>query len=64
VLLGLVASAGSAKLIEPMLFGTRPLDPTVFVAAIATLLVIAALACAVPAWSASRIDPRQALRSE
>ncbi|HEY6845640.1 MAG TPA: FtsX-like permease family protein [Terracidiphilus sp.] len=64
LLLGLLASAGSVKLIESMLFGTRPFDPTVFVAVIATLLVVVALACAIPAWRASRLNPIQTLRTE
>ena len=62
--LGLAASAGALRLIQSMLYGTRPLDPAIFVAVAAILLVVAALACLVPAWSASRIDPMQALRTE
>ena len=62
--LGLAASAGAVRLIQSMLYGTRPLDPAIFAAVAATLLVVAALACLVPAWRASRIDPMQALRTE
>jgi predicted permease len=64
LLLGLAAGAGSVKLIESMLFGTRPFDPIVFAVVSATLLAVAALACAMPAWRASRLDPMQALRTE
>jgi ABC-type antimicrobial peptide transport system permease subunit len=64
LLLGLAASAGSVKLIESMLYGTRPFDPAVFSAVSAMLFVVAALACAMPAWRASRLDPMLALRTE
>jgi ABC-type antimicrobial peptide transport system permease subunit len=60
----LAASAESVKLIEAMLFGTRPFDPAVFGAASSTLLAVAALSCAIPAWRASRLHPVQALRME
>ena len=64
LLLGLVESAATVKLIKTMLYGTRPFDPAIFVAVSATLLAVAALACAVPAWRASRLDPMWALRAE
>ena len=64
LVLGLAVSAGAVRLIQSMLYGTRPLDPAIFAAVAATLLVVAALACLVPAWRASRIDPMQALRTE
>jgi predicted permease len=64
LVLGLMASAGGVRLIESMLYGTRPLDPAVFAVVAATLLTVAAAACVVPAWKASRIDPMQALRNE
>jgi len=64
LVLGLAASAGAARLIQSMLYGTQPLDPEVFAAVAATLLAVAALACLIPAWRASRIDPVQALRME
>ena len=64
LVLGLVASAASVRLIRSMLYDTQPLDPAVFVSVSATLLVVAGLACLLPAWKASRLDPMQALRTE
>jgi putative ABC transport system permease protein len=64
LVLGFAVSAGAVRLIESMLYGTQPLDPAIFAAVAATLLTVAALACLVPAWRASRIDPIQALRTE
>jgi putative ABC transport system permease protein len=62
--LGAAASAGITQLIRSMLYDTRPLDPTVYIAVTFTLLMIATLACMIPAWRASRLDPMQALRAE
>jgi putative ABC transport system permease protein len=61
---GLVISVGVARLIRSMLYGTQPLDPGVFGTVAATLLLVAALACMIPAWRASRLDPMKALRTE
>jgi predicted permease len=64
LVLGLAASVAAAKEIASMLYGTEPLDAAVFAGVSGTLLVVAALACLVPAWRASRLDPMQALRTE
>jgi len=64
LVLGLGASAGTAHLTQSMLYETKPLDPAIFAAVAATLLGVAVLACTIPAWRASRIDPMQALRTE
>jgi len=61
---GIAASAAATRAIQSMLYGTKPLDPIVFVAVAATLTGVATLACLVPAWRASRLDPMQALRAE
>jgi putative ABC transport system permease protein len=62
--LGLGGSAAVVRLIRTMLYDTKPLDPSVFAAVAAILLVVAAMACLAPAWRASRLDPMQALRAE
>jgi putative ABC transport system permease protein len=64
LLAGLIGSAAVAKLMRSMLYGTEPWDPAIFLAVSGILLAVAALACALPAWRASRLNPMQALRVE
>lgn len=61
---GIFASAAATRVSQSMLYGAKPLDPLVFGAVAATLAGVATLACLVPAWRASRLDPIQALRTE
>jgi putative ABC transport system permease protein len=62
--LGIAGSIGASQLIRSMLYGTRPLDPSVFLGVAAILLCVACAACLIPAWRASRLDPMTALRAE
>jgi len=64
LLLGLGASAITVRLIRSMLYQTEPFDPVVFLSVAALLLLVATLACMLPAWRASHLDPIQALRTE
>ena len=64
LLLGLAASAATTQFIKSMLYETQPLDLGVFAAVAALLMASAALACMVPAWRASRLDPMRVLRME
>jgi predicted permease len=62
--LGLAASAGLARLMKSLLFGVSPLDPFTLAAAPVVLFAAALLACCIPAYRASRADPKVALRYE
>ncbi|MBV8632543.1 MAG: ABC transporter permease [Silvibacterium sp.] len=64
LVLGLIASVAVTRLIESMLYQTRALDPAVLVTVSVVLLMVAAAACLLPAWRASRVDPMKALRTE
>src|SRR5579863_102434 len=64
LLLGLAASAATTQFIKSMLYETQALDLGVFAAVAALLMAAAALACMVPAWRASRLDPMRVLRME
>jgi predicted permease len=64
LIFGVAASALTTQLLRSMLYGTKPLDPAVFAGAAMMLVAVAVLACLIPAWRASRIDPIQALRTE
>jgi putative ABC transport system permease protein len=61
---GLAGSFWAARQIQAMLYGTEPLDAAVFAGVSVVLVLVAAVACLVPAWRASRLDPMQALRME
>jgi predicted permease len=64
LLIGLAGGATAATLIRSILYATSPLDPTVLVTMVGSLLLTALVACALPAIRASRIEPMQALRTE
>lgn len=64
LVMGLVASVEVSRLMRDLLYEVKPLDAMVFAWVAATLLTVAAFACLVPAWRASRLDPMTALRTE
>ena len=61
---GVAASVGTTRLLQSSLYETSPLQPQVFVSTAALLIAVAAAACLVPAWRATRVDAIEALRAE
>jgi putative ABC transport system permease protein len=61
---GTACSTVTAKSLESLLFDVKPFDPLTFTAVAAGLLIVAILACAIPAYRASRAGIVGALRTE
>ena len=64
IALGLAGALALARLLQTLLFGVTAHDPVAFVANAALLLAVAAVACALPALRAARVDPMRALRTD
>jgi len=62
VVLGLVVALPVSRLLSGMLFGLNASDPVSVLGAAVVLLLVALLACYLPARWASRVDPSVALR--
>jgi putative ABC transport system permease protein len=62
--IGVAGAVALSRWIQDLLFGVTPTDPATFAVVVATLLAVALVACYVPAWRATRVDPTMALRSE
>jgi ABC-type antimicrobial peptide transport system permease subunit len=61
---GLAGALGLTRFLASLLYGVRPADPATLVAVLLLFAGIAFLACYIPAWRATRVDPLVALRYE
>jgi putative ABC transport system permease protein len=64
LVVGLAGALGLNRLIASLLFGVQPTDATTMIGVVATISLVAAVACWVPAWRASRLDPNVVLRED
>jgi len=64
LLLGMIASAASARLIAALLFATSPWDVASYAATMLSLIAVSLVSGYVPARRASSVNPMTALRSQ
>ena len=64
ILVGVAGAIIMTRFISSLLFGVGAIDPVTFALTAVVLLVVAFLACYIPARKAIRIDPATALRAE
>jgi predicted permease len=62
--IGVAASLGANRLIASQLFGVQPYDVVTLGAVVVVIVLMALLACGIPARRATRVDPAVSLRYE
>jgi putative ABC transport system permease protein len=64
VVIGIIAALGLTRLMAKLLFAVSAADPSTFAAVAIVLIIVAMLACYIPARRTLRVDPVIALRDE
>ena len=62
LLFGVIVALAITRLMATLLYNVSPRDPLAFALAFLVMTLVAVIACFLPAWRATRIDPVRALR--
>jgi ABC-type antimicrobial peptide transport system permease subunit len=62
--LGLIAALAVTRFVSSLLYGVTATDPVTFIGVSLLLLLVAGLACWLPARRATKLDPMTVLRHE
>ena len=61
---GVAGAVGLGRLVRGLLYGVAPHDPATVAGVVAMLFAVAALACALPARRATRVDPVEVIQGD
>jgi putative ABC transport system permease protein len=64
VMVGVAGAFASNRMMASLLFGVQPTDAATMAGVVATMLAVAAVACWLPGWRASRLDPNVVLKAD
>jgi hypothetical protein len=64
ILVGLLLAGAFSRFVSGQLFDVKPLDPAIYATTALLMVMVATLACAVPALRAARLDPATTLRRD
>jgi len=62
--IGLLGAIAASRTLITLLFGVSQLDPITYLTVIVLLLGVAAVACGIPGWRATQVNPSITLRAE
>jgi ABC-type lipoprotein release transport system permease subunit len=64
MVIGVIGALALSRFLRQLLFGVSPTDPLTFLIVSCVLVLVAVVACIVPARRAMLVDPMRALRYE
>jgi predicted permease len=64
IAIGVAVAVGLSRVLATLVFGVRPMDVPTFLGGSLLLATVSFVACLIPTYRATRVDPLQALREE